>query len=313
MQEHQHCLLCGSDALKAKKGYERHHLVKCNQCGFVFIRKIPTLEELTRFYSGYGSEHFLSPITIKRYHQLLDQFEKYRKTNRILDVGCGVGHLLSVAKERGWEVYGVEFGQAACEVARKKGIEMQEGRLDAKLYPAESFDVITSIEVIEHINYPREEVAQIHTLLRKGGLFYCTTPNFNSLMRHYLKADFNVINYPEHLGYFTPKTLSQLLEKEGFSTKKVLTTGISFTRLQTSKAAQKKAQPKPTTPQKSVAPNTADAPKKYKDALNPESADEKLRQKIEGNPLLGFAKEVADELLNLTRTGHAMKGYFEKK
>lgn len=311
MQAHQNCLLCGSDSLKVMKGYERHHLVQCAKCGFVFIRKIPSIEELTQFYSGYGSEHFLSPITIKRYHQLLDHFEKYRQTNRILDVGCGVGHLLKVAKERGWEVYGVEFGEAACEIARKKGIEMHQGKLDASLYPAESFDVITSIEVIEHINYPREEVAQIRQLLRKGGLFYCTTPNFNSLMRHYLKADFNIINYPEHLGYFTPKTLSQLLENEGFKTKKILTTGISFTRLQTSKAAQKKAEPKPSTTK--AAMETTQTPKKYKDALNPESADEKLRQKIESNPLLRFAKEIADGLLNLTRTGHAMKGYFEKK
>ncbi|MCC5945581.1 MAG: class I SAM-dependent methyltransferase [Bernardetiaceae bacterium] len=307
MQQHESCLLCESKKLKDLKSYERHYLCQCQDCNFVFIKRIPTIEELEKYYKNYGAEHFLSPITIKRYHALLDEFEPYRKHNRILDVGCGVGHFLSVAKERGWEVHGVEFSKEAAEICRQKGISMQEGQLDSSLFEPESFDIVTSFEVLEHINYPKQDAQQIHNLLRKNGLFYCTTPNFDSLMRYYLKADFNVIHYPEHLGYFTVSTLKKLFQNTGFKTQKVLTTGFSFTRLAHSRKKKETQKPKP------QAPKPTSEKKKYKDAFNPESSDEKVRQAIEGNPILEFAKKTANALLTLSRTGLSLKGYFIKK
>src|SRR5688572_18752631 len=102
---HDSCLLCGSRELSDLKGYERHYLVRCDRCSFVFTKRIPTQAEFEKHYSNYSysKEHYLSPITVKRYNELLDEFEKYRKTNRILDVGCGVGFFLEQARLRGWE------------------------------------------------------------------------------------------------------------------------------------------------------------------------------------------------------------------
>ncbi len=64
---------------------------------------------------------------------------------------------------------------------------MQEGKLNPKNYTDEEFDVITSFEVLEHINNPVEEIKIFHKLLRLGGLVYLTTPNFNSISRYYFK------------------------------------------------------------------------------------------------------------------------------
>ena len=184
---HENCILCGSHPLHKIKGYEQHHLIKCNACKFVFCEPIPSIDELEEHYKGYGRNDYLSPITIKRYNQILDSFEPYRKTNKLIDVGCGIGYFLEVAKKRGWEVYGTEFTNEAIQICSEKGIKMKKGILDPENYMPEEFDIITSFEVIEHINNPIYELNSFHKLLRKGGLVYVTTPNFNSLLRYRLK------------------------------------------------------------------------------------------------------------------------------
>ena len=89
---HDFCILCNSNKITPLIGYESNFLCKCSNCSFVFANKIPTKYELEVHYDGYGRNDYLSAITIKRYHELLDIMEKYRKTNRILDVGCGIGY-----------------------------------------------------------------------------------------------------------------------------------------------------------------------------------------------------------------------------
>ena len=291
MEKHKNCFICGNNELKKLgKYYLKHELVKCKNCGFVFNEKIPSLELLTEHYSqySYGSKGYLSPITIKSYNILLDEFEKYRKVGRILDVGCGRGWFLVEARKRGWEVYGTEYSEKAVELCKSAGIKMFQGELDVNNFDGIEFDVITSFEVIEHINNPNEDLQKIHSLLRKEGLFYCTTPNFNSLMRYYLKEDYNVIGYPEHLSYYTKKTLNNVLVKNGFKKSKFLTTGISITRIKTSK-------------KKST--------EKY---VSKTSSDEILRQNIDSKWYLGIAKKIANKTLTFTNTGMTLKGYYTK-
>ena len=286
---HSHCLICSSPKLRSLPNFQKAHLCRCENCGFVFAQRIPTEQELIEYYDGYGRNDYLSPVTIKRYHELLDKMEPYRKTNKLLDVGCGIGYFLEVAKERGWEVYGTEYTDRAMEICTSKGILMQQGKLDSVYYEAGMFDVITSFEVLEHINNPQEEIGHFHTLLRKGGLVYLTTPNFNSLLRHRLKERYDVITYPEHLSYYTPKTLKRLFASKGFSTKRIQTTGISFTRLKTSKGETSQA------------------------FISPTSDDEQLRNKIEENPYLQLAKKMVNGTLTLFGIGDSLKGWFVKR
>jgi 2-polyprenyl-3-methyl-5-hydroxy-6-metoxy-1,4-benzoquinol methylase len=287
---HTQCLLCQSENLKPLKGYESHELVRCGQCSFCFIARIPSAQELEEFYADYHyQDPYQSPLTVQSYHRLLDTFEKYRSTNRLLDVGCGLGWFLLEARKRGWEVHGTEYAPAVVDKLRQQGITMHEGPLEGDSFQADGFDVITSFEVLEHINNPREEVAHIHRMLRTSGLFYCTTPNFNSLLRHYLRADFNVIHYPEHLTYFTRSTLRKLLRTHGFRSRGIYTHGISLTRLRGSLGnGQEKM-------------------------MDEHSSDEQLRRRIASNLVLQWGKRAANLVLNATGTGMSLKGYFEKK
>lgn len=286
---HTTCIICKSHAIQPLADYKKYYLCQCTSCSFVFTQKIPTPDELVAHYDGYGRNDYLSPITIKRYHEILDKMEPFRKSNRLLDVGCGIGYFLEVAKERGWEVYGTEYTDLAVEICRKKGITMQQGPLSAAQFDLESFDVITSFEVIEHINNPLEEVALFHGYLRKGGLMYVTTPNFNSLLRYRLKSNYDVICYPEHLSYYTPKTLNQVFTQHGFTKQKIETTGISLSRLKngTSGVSQQ--------------------------VISPTSTDEKLRISMEEKWHLQVAKKVANHTLTFFGVGDALKGWFIKR
>src|SRR5688572_25191665 len=126
MDSFNKCIICSSLKIVELKGYEDNYLVKCSGCGFVFSKKKPTDHELERHYSLYPRSGAISSITIKRYHQLLDKFEKYRVTNNLIDVGCGDGFFLETAKKRGWNVYGTEFTDEAIEVCERKGISMKK-------------------------------------------------------------------------------------------------------------------------------------------------------------------------------------------
>lgn len=287
--QHTTCLLCGSKDLRVLDRYAKDHLVRCGNCSFIFCQQIPTKEELINFYSdNYDRTSYLSPITVKRYEELLASFEPFRKTGKILDVGAGYGFFLEIAKRKGWEVYGTELTDEAIHVCEHKGFQMFKGEFQEYTCEPDTFDVIVSIECLEHINNPIEYVKMAHCLLRPGGKFYLTTPNWNSYLRKRLKEQYDVIEYPNHLSYYTPKTLKKLFRENGFRAKKLATTGISITRLKTSKG------------------------KSNQEYVSETSDDEMLRYRIEKNPLLKFGKWMANSLLNSSKTGDSIKAHFIK-
>ncbi|MDQ3110719.1 MAG: class I SAM-dependent methyltransferase [Bacteroidota bacterium] len=265
------------------KEYDHAYLVQCADCGLVFGKRIPEADELQAHYAQYTRDNTISPITVARYEELLDQFEPFRKLNRILDIGCGDGHFLAVAKKKGWNVSGTEYTDEAVRVSRSKGIEIHQGSIQD--YAADQFDVITSFEVLEHINDGKEHSRKIASLLRDGGLFYFTTPNFNSFSRKWLGGKWNVIEYPEHLTYYTVRTITKLLISAGFERKSMRTTGFSPQRFKLSTGT----------------------------ATRTGNSDESLRNAIEEKIFLRLAKNMVNAMLNLFRSGDTLKGFFIKR
>lgn len=279
------CLLCNSTALRKLDRYSKDYLVKCTNCSFIFSQRIATHDELVKLYSTYPISESLSPITAKRYDEWLNEFEKFRSTNNILDVGCGDGYFLQRARAKGWNVYGTEFTPRQVDACNAKGINMQLGVLDIANYSPDFFDVITSVEVIEHINNPNEELKKFYQLCRKGGAVYVTTPNFDALSRYYLKNKWNIFAYPEHLCYYTKKSLSFVFERNGFRLHSFKSTGISIKRIKQSTSVP-------------GAVSTND--------------DELLRQQAEQKSLFRIAKQLINSILTLTNKGDTLKGIFIK-
>jgi 2-polyprenyl-3-methyl-5-hydroxy-6-metoxy-1,4-benzoquinol methylase len=283
------CLICESTNLTPLRGYEIHDLIKCKKCDFIFMNKIPTDTELQEHYSTYSytEDQSINPLTLESYNELLDHFEKYRKSNNIIDIGCGQGWFLEAAKQKGWNVFGTEYSKKAIELCIKKGLNMKEGVINPLHYKNIEFDVVFSSEVLEHINNPISELSIIYNLLRKGGLLYLTTPNFNCYLRYQLKDKYDIISYPEHLSYYTNKTLNKVLSQTGFKKKKLLTTGISITRFERSKGIRT-------------------------ESIDHISKDEKLRKLMSSNLIMKNAKKIANRLLTIFGLGMTLKAYYEK-
>ncbi len=280
------CISCGSNNLADLSDYKHAFLVKCKNCSFVFCKKEASVQELTAHYHNYPRYSVLSPITEKRYNELLDILEPFKKTNNLIDLGCSSGLFLECARKRGWNVYGTEYAEECITYCAAKNIKVfKSDKLPSEFFNLK-FDVVTSFEVIEHINTPNEEIEFVKKILRKNGAFYFTTPNFNSISRFLLKEKWNVIEYPEHLSYFTSNTIHRLLQKHGFKKQFLITTGISLSRFKQSIG---------------------------KDDVNRttnQNTDENLRGNIEKNFLLRWAKNSLNFLLNTFKIGDAMKGLY---
>ena len=220
---------------------------------------------------------------------MLDYFEQFRKSNNIIDVGCGDGYFLDEARKRGWNVYGTEYMDSKVEFCRQKGITMMQGVLDSKNYAPGFFDVLVSIEVIEHINNAKDEIKNFYGILRPGGIVYLTTPHYNSLSRHVFHGKWNIIDYPSHLSFYTKKTLRRLFENSGFSLVRFATTGVSVSQAKLSLG------------------------KGNSGGASVAVSDSGVREAIEKNRLLQVAKKTVNFLLTTFNLGDTIKAVFIKK
>lgn len=287
------CPSCYSDDIKYLKKYERCcSLAKCGNCGLVFATYIPDESITHEIYDNYGRNDYLSNVTVLRYNELLDSFEKYRCNNKILDVGCGIGYFLDVAKQRGWEVYGTEFSDKAVKICSEKGITMYNGIFNSAPFKEGEFDVITSFEVLEHVSDP-SDVMNYVKFLRKGGAFYLTTPNFNSIIRIIQKSDWDVLSkteHPEHLNYYTKRSYRYLLRRFGLCPVYIHTQGISISRLKLRKSS-----------------------KKHEKYISASSVDERIRVSIEKSKTKKLLKRIVNKTLSLFGIGDCLKSMAEKK
>ena len=158
------------------------------------------------------------------YTFVLATLERLRtsRTARLLDVGCGHGHLLTELAAAGYSDLtgcdGIEHPDSLPAGARFTRHDLEQG-LGVE---AEGFDVVTSIEVIEHLENPRAHVRQLHGACRPGGRVVLSTPNALSLVsklsflfRGYF-AYFDDWNYPAHITPVLPIDLGRIFAEIGF-------------------------------------------------------------------------------------------------
>jgi len=141
----------------------------------------------------------------------------WRGEGRYLDVGCGSGAALGVARALGWKVTGVEVDEAAAAKARRFSDEIHAGNvLEAPFEPGR-FDVITAFHVIEHVPDPVAVLRRLLRWLAPGGLLIVEVPNAGGLGARLFGASWSAVELPRHLSHFTPGTLTRAVEQAGGS------------------------------------------------------------------------------------------------
>ena len=137
----------------------------------------------------------------------------WRAGGKLLDIGCGSGSYLNLARSLGWQTYGLDPDPAAAAVARGSGAIVADGTLDTAALPDAPFDAVTSMHSIEHARDPRRFLRQALALLRPGGFFYLQTPNFDSLMHRRYGADWYALELSRHLCMLGVPAMRRLLEE----------------------------------------------------------------------------------------------------
>ena len=136
----------------------------------------------------------------------------------ILDVGCGLGSLLS-AVSNNWEKYGIEVSRTAAKYASKHG-DIHLGTLIDSPYENNQFDCITMYHVIEHVKDPVYNIKKIKSLLKHNGTFIIGTPDFDSGCARRFGKNYRLLD-PGHIRLFSNDSMHRFLRDFDFKICKV--------------------------------------------------------------------------------------------
>ena len=111
----------------------------------------------------------------------------------------------------------MEVSSYAADIARKKGIDVKTGDLLDQEIEKESIDIVSMLDVLEHMMYPFAELLYARDILVSNGLLLINTPNGQSFLARTLKTLWHLVVPPEHISYFSPQNLKNYLETHGFT------------------------------------------------------------------------------------------------
>lgn len=226
-----HCPVCSARRFRYLFSVETHRLVRCNECHFTLLNPQPSNDELAAIYTqnyflGAGDEAkkaLFTRLKLRTAESYLDKLAEYSglRSGKLLEIGSGSGDMLMAAARRGFEVTGVEYSEHACKTARERlagerlNGELICGEIDAIADQVGRFDACVMADLIEHVRNPRHFVEVLHRVLKPDGVIFIATPSVDSWSARLMSTQWMEFK-PEHLSYFSRKTLEGLLFAEGF-------------------------------------------------------------------------------------------------
>jgi len=186
-------------------------ICQCSGCGLVQITNdpVPYYKEVIRATS------FSEEMTTFRREQFKVFVEKYKlKNKKIIEIGCGTGHYLSILSEFDVDARGIEFAPDSIEICRENGLKVEKDYIDSYNCQLKGapYDAFMIMSFLEHFPQPNESLGGIYHNLTSEAIGLIEVPNFDMILKNNLFAEF----ISDHLFYFTEKTLKRTLEVNGF-------------------------------------------------------------------------------------------------
>lgn len=133
-----------------------------------------------------------------------------RQDARVLDIGCWNGEILRNFPAN-WSRMGIELNPYAAELARRGGANIIQKPVEVAILPEEHFDLIIMLDVLEHLSKPMEALHKVSHWLAPGGCLFAVTGNGAGLASRLFGNKWYYLNYPEHIGCFTPESIRYAL------------------------------------------------------------------------------------------------------
>ncbi len=150
------------------------------------------------------------------------------KSGRVLELGCGLGHLLEWLVDD-YEVYGSDINTWALTQACQnvpQGHFLTLSAEDLGAFPSNTFQIVIAKHVVEHLPHPKEAIAEMSRVLAPGGLLLLATPNLDSPMRKLKKEKWIGYQDPTHISLKPPAIWLAYLRMHGFRTRRIFSDGF---------------------------------------------------------------------------------------
>ncbi len=204
-------------------------IARCDGCGSGFVVHSPDVERERRSHdeSSRLYEAELDPLKPRRCWELLAEWAQPAANARILDIGCGEGKFLDVAREAGMTTAGVEISQTAARQAAEKGHQVYRQSIAGAAFARDEFDVAVMWDILEHLDQPRRALRNVAEALRPGGKLVVLTPMMRSIYDRLGVGLFKTTGRQfdrlvrmcwsrDHLFRFSAAGLTAVLEQLGF-------------------------------------------------------------------------------------------------
>ncbi len=216
------CVCCESTQSRLYKIINQYTLNRCNECSLVYLTN-PDEEDVNFIAKVENNEvEFWSvPKLFLKYDFIfnkffkirLDRLRKYSSCKNIFDIGAGYGFWQKFVTERGFHCNSIEPDLSCYEYANKElNINEIEHKRFEDFSTNKKYSIITMIDVLEHLNEPKNMLSKAHSMLDTEGLIYIQVPNVLGLKIPYGHN----LGLPFHLWQFNKKSLYKLLENSNF-------------------------------------------------------------------------------------------------
>ncbi|MBI3895287.1 MAG: class I SAM-dependent methyltransferase [Acidobacteria bacterium] len=185
-----------------------------------FLFPQPQDSELTSYYDetyyGKGRKKFLGPVEQGVAALSWLRWKKIQPLlgleGRLLDIGCGRGTLVKLARKAGYEAYGIE--RASSPEHSIPHVFYKD--LPECNFPQDHFQIVILWHVLEHLPNPKVTLQEIHRILRPGGWLSIAVPNFGGAQSQASGRSWFHLDLPRHFWHFRRSTLETLLPRYGF-------------------------------------------------------------------------------------------------
>jgi len=227
------CPVCSSvGPFPQRPAAEGFRLFECTKCGIVFLFPQPQEAELAALYDetyyGEGRKKFLSPveagIAALSYLKWKNLQSVLGQGGRLLDIGCGRGTLLGLARASGFEAYGLErpstVGHSIPGILYKSLPECN--------FPDGHFQVVVLWHVLEHLPDPVAMLREISRILQPGGWLSVAVPNYGGAQAQASGPLWFHMDLPRHFWQFRLSSLQALLVSNGFRVARYTTFSLEY-------------------------------------------------------------------------------------